>query len=86
VAQAVAAAPLLERIEVLDLSLGTLGDVGAEALLASPVVKRLRRLDLHHHYISSPTIIARLANLGLDVDLSEVQTEGDYGRYVSVGE
>jgi hypothetical protein len=84
VAKAAAAAPIVERIETLDLSLGTLGDEGAEALLAA--IKKLRRLDLHHHYITSADLISRLSNLGLDVDLSEVQTEGDYGRYVSVGE
>lgn len=37
-AAAVAKSPLLARIRVLDLSLGTLGNEGAEALLASPTL------------------------------------------------
>jgi hypothetical protein len=85
VAQAAAAAPIVARLETLDLSLGTLGDEGAEALLAAPAIKRLRKLDLHHHYIST-SVMERLKKLGPEVDLSEVESEGDYGRYVSVGE
>ena len=38
IAAAVAKSPLLKRIRVLDLSLGTLGDEGARALLASPTL------------------------------------------------
>jgi hypothetical protein len=85
IAAAIAKSPLLERIEVLDLSLGTLGDEGAEALLASPAVKRLKRLDLHHHYLSAP-VRAKMTKLGIEVDISDEQDEGKYGRYVSVGE
>lgn len=85
VAQAVVKSPLFEKIEALDLSLGTLGDEGAEALLAAPAVKKLQRLDLHHHYMSD-AVMARVQHLGIDVDVSEQQTEEEYGRYVSVGE
>jgi hypothetical protein len=85
VAQAAATSPLVGRIETLDLSLGTLGDAGAEALLASPAVKKLKRLDLHYHYLS-PAVMERLAKLGPEVDVSELQSESEYGRYVSVGE
>ena len=60
----VAASPVLDRIEVLDLSLGTLSDVGAAALLASPRVARLKKLDLHHHYVS-PDMIASFHRLGI---------------------
>lgn len=85
VAKAVVKSPLLERIDTLDLSLGTLGDEGAEALLASPAVKQLKRLDLHHHYMSAD-VAQRFAKLGPKVDVSETQEETDYGRYVSIGE
>jgi hypothetical protein len=85
VAQAVAKSPLLEKLDVLDLSLGTLGDEGAAALLAAPAVKKLKRLDLHHHYMSD-AMMARIQQLGIDVDVSEQESEGEYGRYVSVGE
>lgn len=85
VAAAVARSPLLERIDVLDLSLGTLGDAGAQALLAAPAVKKLKGLDLRHHYISAD-VAARFGKLGPHVDISEPQSEGQYGRYVSIGE
>ncbi len=86
VARAVASCPLLDRLEVLDLSLGTLSDVGGEALATSPGVRRLRRLDLHHHWLSEP-MMARLQSLGPEVDLSDRQDpdDDDY-RYVAIGE
>ncbi|HEY0605709.1 MAG TPA: STM4015 family protein [Herpetosiphonaceae bacterium] len=89
IAAAVATSPLLERIRVLDLSLGTLGDKGAAALLASPAVARLEKLDIHHHYCS-PETIARLESLGITVDTSDAQAEDEYGneryRYAAVTE
>jgi hypothetical protein len=85
VAAAVAQSPLLERIEVLDLSMGTLGDEGVEALLASPALTRLKKLDIHHHYCSLE-MVARLEGIGIEVDASEREDEGQYGRYVAVGE
>ena len=51
-AQALAHAPILERIKVLDLSLGNLSDVGAEALFVSPAIRKLNMLVLHYHYLS----------------------------------
>lgn len=42
VAGALVTAPVLNRIETLDLSLGTLGDEGAQALLDSPLVRGLK--------------------------------------------
>jgi hypothetical protein len=89
VAAVVASAPILERIQVLDMSLGTLGDDGAAALLASPAVARLEKLDLHHHFCSQETV-RRLEGLGIEVDASEPQEaeefNGDVWRYVAVGE
>lgn len=89
IAAAVASAPILDRIRVLDLSLGTLGDEGAAALLASPAVARLEKLDLHHHFCS-PEMVARLEALGITVDVSDAQQEDEYGgrryRYASVTE
>lgn len=89
IAAAVAVAPILERIEVLDLSLGTLSDEGALALYKSPAVRRLRRLDIHRHYCSE-AMVAELQGLGIEVDASERQEpdiDGDeQRRYVAVGE
>jgi hypothetical protein len=87
-AAAVATAPILSRVRVLDLSLGTLGDVGAEHLLASPAVAALEKLDLHHHFIS-PELQARLARLSpVVVDLSDPKhgTEEEEYRYCAVAE
>jgi hypothetical protein len=87
IAAAVATAPVLQRVRVLDLSLGALTDAGAEALLASPAVARLERLDLHHHFCSE-AMMARLQALGIAVDVSERQDRHEYGDglYIAVGE
>jgi Leucine-rich repeat (LRR) protein len=90
VAEAVAVAPILGQLEVLDMSLGTLGDAGAEALLASPAVGALRRLDLRHHFLS-PEVQDKLRGVGCEVELSDPQTayrdgDGEELRFVAVGE
>lgn len=89
VATAVAAAPIVERLETLDLSLGTLGDAGAEALLASSRLLKLKRLDLHHNYISPP-LAGKLEALPIEVDTSERLEEDVYGgtayRYCAISE
>jgi len=89
IARAVATAPVVERIRVLDLSLGTLTDEGAAALLASPAIARLEKLDVHHHFCSEE-MTAKLQSLGVEVDASEREKPDVYGdevwRYVAVGE
>ncbi len=89
IAAAAAQAPVLDRIRVLDLSLGALSDEGAAALLASPAVARLERLDIHHHFCSDP-MIEKLQRLGITIDASERQELRQYNdetwRYVAVGE
>jgi hypothetical protein len=73
-AAALAHAPVVAQLEVLDLSLGTLGDDGAAALLAGQPLNHLLRLDLHHHYMS-PEMCDRLVNAWpeVDIDVSEPQ-------------
>jgi uncharacterized protein (TIGR02996 family) len=74
-----AGAPILERLRVLDLSLGTMTDRGAEALLTLlPGLKRLEKLDVHHHYIS-PAMVERLAASGAPVDASDPMEAQDIG-------
>ncbi len=85
VATAVSLAPILEKIDILDLSLGTLSDVGANALLKSEGVKQLKKLDLHHHFISDE-LVSKLKALPIDVDLSDAQDDEDDWRFVAVGE
>ena len=89
VAAAVAAAPILSRLRVVDLSLGVLGDEGGNALLGNgQVVSGLERLDLHHHYIS-PDVQTKLAALRpVMVDLHDAKhgTDDDEHRYCAVSE
>lgn len=88
-ARAVANAPVVSRIERLDLSLGDLGDAGALALAASPYVSGLRSLDIHYHYVSDEAL-GRLTALGITVDASDRQepdvSGGEENRYISVSE
>jgi uncharacterized protein (TIGR02996 family) len=90
VAVAVADSEILGKLRVLDLSLGTLGDRGAQALLAAPATAKLEKLDIHHHYVS-PDVVARLRALGIQVDASgeeevEDPDEPEEGRYVAHAE
>lgn len=89
IATAVAHSPVLERLRVLDLSLGTLGDDGAAAFLSSPAAARLELLDIHHHYCSDE-MVEKLKAAGITVDASDQQTpdeDGDeFNRYVAVSE
>lgn len=92
IAAAVAHAPIVSRLEVLDLSLGNLGDEGAAALLAGQPLTHLKKLDLHHHYISEQ-LQERLREAlpGVEVDLSWQEEPYNSGngvlhRFVSVAE
>lgn len=84
-----AQAPILERIETLDLSLGTLGDEGAQALLDSELVRRLKKLDVHYHFCTD-AMQEKLQALPIEVDSSDAQSgdewDGEVHRYVAVAE
>jgi hypothetical protein len=85
VAQWIAQQPWVAKLHRLDLSLGTLGDVGAQALCASPYVTPIPIVDLSHHYISATwqeKLRAHIAGVVLD----DPQEEDKYGRFVAVGE
>ncbi|MEU9510365.1 STM4015 family protein [Micromonospora sp. NPDC048170] len=91
VAAALATAPVVPRLEVLDLSMGTLTDEGAEALLAGQPLTHLARLDLRHHFLSEKTAASVTAALpGVRVDLADPQVADEYDghlyRYTEVGE
>ncbi|MFV2179969.1 STM4015 family protein [Actinomadura sp. LOL_016] len=80
IAEAVAGAPVVARLESLSLAMGILTDRGAEALLAGQPLTHLRRLDLHHHFLSESMMERVEAALpGVDVDLDDRQEpDGDW--------
>ncbi|AXG81387.1 STM4015 family protein [Streptomyces paludis] len=94
IAAAVADAPVVARLETLDLSMGTLGDEGARALLAGRPLTHLKKLDLHHHFIGEELrerLRTTLGAAGVEVDLSEVSEPDDWDDdephyYVAVAE
>ncbi|WP_242906165.1 STM4015 family protein [Actinomadura terrae] len=87
IAAAVAGAPVVARLESLSLAMGILTDQGAEALLSGQPLTHLRKLDLHHHFLSD-AMVARLkaALPGVEVDLSEQEKPNDDWRYIAVSE
>jgi hypothetical protein len=91
VAAAVAVAPVVAQLDVLDLSMGALTDNGARALLGGQSLTHLTRLDLHYHFLSEELQQrVRSALPGVEVDLSDPQEaeddDGEPARYVAVGE
>lgn len=91
IAAAVAGAPLTARLTSLDLSMGTLGDAGAEALLAGQPLTHLERLRIKHHFLSDPTadrLRTTLRPHGVTVDLDTPLHLRDWGtgRYIAIAE
>jgi predicted DNA-binding WGR domain protein len=85
IAAAVAKSPLLGRLKGLDLSMGTLSDVGAKALLAAPALNGLKHLNVRHHYLS-PAIVKELKSRGFEVEAGDRQTGDGEDRYAEVTE
>lgn len=89
IAASLANSQLLERIEHLDLSLGTFRDAGAEALIASGKIAHLKSLDVHHHYMSDEIrlrLAAATPNLIADKAEEPDDWDGELHYYVSVSE
>lgn len=95
VAAAVSGAPVVARLRSLDLSMGTLSDTGAEALLAGQPLTHLEDLSLRHHFLSEDTrarLRAALEPAGVAVDLGDACRPWDgaatpaEGRYTEVAE
>lgn len=87
IASAIAEAPVLQQLETLDLSMGTLSDVGGKVLLASSALQQLKKLDLHYHYLSD-ALIKEFKKWPIPVDVSdqqEIDDEDDW-RYPAVTE
>jgi hypothetical protein len=86
VAVALVESPLVRRLHALDLSLGTLSDEGAQALLRlRALAPNLERLDVHHHYISDG-VLAQLRQLRIAINAEGRQQSDEDERYVAVSE
>jgi hypothetical protein len=93
IAEAVAHAPVVPTLESLSLSMGILTDAGAEALLTGQPLTHLKRLDLHHHFLSDEMVkrlCEALEPAGVELDVSEQENpvgyDGEPWHYVAVSE
>ena len=94
IAAAVASAPVVARLETLDLSMGVLTDEGGAALLSGQSLTHLKKLDLHHNYLTEPLCerfpeVLGGAGVLLDLDRGNAEDDeydGRTWRYVAVGE
>ena len=85
IAIAVAKSPLLNQLHTLDLSMGILSDTGAQALLDSPNIKKLKLLKLDHHFMSDG-MMAKMEDLGIAVSMEDQGSDNEDDRYVEVSE
>ncbi|GAA1398600.1 STM4015 family protein [Kitasatospora putterlickiae] len=87
IAAAVAHAPVVPRLESLNLSMGVFTDQGATALLEGQPLTHLKSLDLHHHYLTEAMQQRLRESLpGVALDLSEPGKPDDQWQYVAVAE
>lgn len=90
IAETAAKSPVLSQIETFDLSMGTLSDVGAEALLDSPYVSQLKSLNLDHHYMSNDMMKKMKAKFGTIVSMKGQETpdmwDNEPHRYIECAE
>ncbi|WP_405178188.1 STM4015 family protein [Nocardia sp. NBC_01377] len=93
---ALAAAPVVARLDSLDLSMGVLTDDGAAALLTGQPLGHLKSLDMRHNYLTD-AMRTRLREVlePADVELRSdagtawedgTEEDGDLRRFVAVGE
>ena len=89
IAGVIVSAPIIKQLETLDLSLGTLSDVGGQALLKLPAKSCLKRVNLQHHFLTNP-VMKELKKLPITINLAEqckLREWDDEGRrYVAIGE
>ncbi|MGW4383218.1 STM4015 family protein [Kitasatospora sp. NPDC004531] len=87
IAALAAQAPVVPRLTGLALSMGALTDEGAAALLEGQPLTHLKKLDLHHHYLTEG-MQKRLKDAlpGVEIDLSDAEDPNDNWRYVAISE
>ncbi len=73
-------APIVARLETLDLSLGNLDDEGVRSLSGLAGNTQLRRLNISHHYASQESVAALVKALSFEVVADDPQTPEDDWR------
>lgn len=87
IAAALVSAPILSRLDSLDLSMGTLSDVGGQILIDNPALKRLKKVDLHWHFLSDGMMTAlKRALPGVNLAEPQGKKRDSDDRYVAVSE
>lgn len=84
IAEAVANAEIVDQLEVLDLSLGTLSDKGAGFLLNSDKINTLKVLNLEYNYLSDQMKL-KLDKLEPEVNTADTQDDDEW-KYPAVTE
>lgn len=84
IAEAIVRSPLLERLVVLDLSMGTLTNKGAEILLNCPAIERLHTLNVARNLLPLG-IVEQLSQLKCRV-VAEPQAQSSEDRYYTLSE
>jgi uncharacterized protein (TIGR02996 family) len=89
IAQAIVGAKVTKRLKALDLSSGTMGDAGAQALLdGAKELTHLEKLDVSENYLSDEMVEKLRAVFGNRLDAIDQgdQNEDPEDRYVQVAE
>lgn len=87
-AKALKDAPVLQQIDILDISMGTMSDVGAKALYENDALLKLEHINSRYHFISNEWIEKlkeKFANQNINLDDQELVHDDDY-YYVEIGE
>ncbi|MEH2184404.1 STM4015 family protein [Nostoc sp.] len=89
IVNAIVSSPIMNCINVLDLSMGTLSDAGAEELLNCQAINYLDILNVSESFLSQE-IIEKLSSLDVHVLANQQKEENDdsyiHSRYCSVAE
>ncbi|MCT4620556.1 MAG: STM4015 family protein [Marinisporobacter sp.] len=73
---------IIENLEILDLSLGTLGDTGANEILKNvEKLTNLKKLDLTHHYIADE-LVKKIENAFAKTNVELLIDKGDAESYM----
>ena len=87
VAIALKGAPVLERIHTLDISMGTMTDVGAKALFENDALLKLEHINCRHHFVSNEWVEKLQKKFAKqNINLTDQRNAEDDYYYVEIGE